>query len=56
MKEFIVQARFTTGAKLVSLGVFVASDELHAVLQAAKVLARNEENAFELIATEKDEP
>ncbi len=51
MKTYIVQARFSVGQRLVSLGWFRATDETRAIIQAAKVLAGNGENAFEFVAT-----
>lgn len=53
LKTYIVQGRFTTGRPLMHLGEFRAADELHAILQAAKLLAAGEYNAFEIVATEK---
>ena len=53
MKRFIIQARFSADGKLLGVGTFSATDEVHAIIQAAQMLARGGENAVEIIATEK---
>lgn len=54
MKTYIVQARFTQGGRLVGMGDFRAATHIGAISQATKVLARNGEDAVELVATEKE--
>lgn len=54
MKTYIVQARFNQGRRLVKIGDFRAASHIGAISQAAKVLARNGEDAVELVATEKE--
>ena len=53
MKKFIVQARFSSIGRLLGLGTFHATDEVHAIIQAAQMVARGGENAVEIVATEK---
>lgn len=54
MKTYIVQARFNKAGWLVDMGNFRAASHIGAITQAAKTLARNGEDAVELVATEKE--
>jgi len=51
VKTYIVQIRRDHGGTLQNLGLHNAVDEVHAILQAARILARMGEHVVEIIAT-----
>lgn len=54
MKTYIVQARFTPGGRLATLGTFNANTHTGAIIHAAKVVRSCKDDAIEFVATLKE--